>query len=117
MLDIYEDAKPSVSLSGFKLGERVSGIQGIVDTIVDGNKIEWAVDLIHRNSGVLLYKFKEGGCAIYCADPSLELNFNAEGLLCTIIVGAGYKGKIYGSSISAIPSRAAQKHSLTIGTA
>lgn len=96
MLDIYKDAIVGKSLAGFNLGESLSDLLGIVDTIIDGNEIDWTVDLINSNSGILLYKFKEGGGVMYFAHPNLELNFNAEGILCTIIAGDGYKGKIYG---------------------
>ncbi len=95
MLNICGDAVPGKSLSGFNLGESLSDLLGLADTIIDGNEIDWTVSLVNSNSGVLFYKFKEGGGVMYFADPSLELNFNAEGLLCTIVAGDGYQGRIY----------------------
>jgi len=97
MLNVYADAVPGESLAGFSLGENLSDLIDVVDTVIDGSETKWTAGLAKNSSGVLLYKFKEGGGVMYFARPCLELHFNDKGILCAAIAGSGYQGEIYRS--------------------
>lgn len=93
MLDIYSDAKPGVSVAGFKIGSHLSLYESFVDRTLHESLVPWTVDLIRNNTGVLKYEFYNG-CIIYFSKPEIELQFHWDFLI-AISVGRGYLGQIY----------------------
>ena len=101
-LDVYAKAEIGKSLAGFKLGEKLEKFMFLVDKVVSGDKIEWNVDLVRKNGGILLYEWSSnygGGYSIFFKNPKLELNFSKNGLLRFIQVGEGYEGEIFEGGI------------------